>query len=146
MNGATHRIEWLDDGRILLLELAGFWDGAVAEAFERDTRARLAVASGGTFHAVCDASTMTVQSADTQRRIQQLLDEMRAAGMAGGAMVVTSALLRLQAMRTVDRDRTTFFDTRAAALAWARARIMDERPPRGSGTPDAGGPAPAGKG
>ncbi len=127
------KIEWIEGESILLLTLAGFWNEAAVTSFESSTRSALARRAGERFYAVCDASKMNVQSADTQRRVQCLLDEMRSAGMAGGAMVVTSALLKMQLGRTVDRDRTRYFDNISEAVAWARAQAVAVAPLNGRG-------------
>lgn len=120
--GDHYEISWIDEGRILLLSLSGFWDEATAIGFDRAMRSALAHATGKPFQAVCDASGLAVQRPETLERIQGLLDDMRSAGMEGGAMVLTSALLRMQVGRTVDRTRTSYFDNRAEAPAWVRAK------------------------
>ena len=120
---APHEISWIEDGRVLLLILRGFWDDDASAAFERGVRSALASGAGEAFHAVCDATALTVQRSETQERIQRLLDEMRSAGMVAGGVVVESALLKLQVGRTVDLDRTRFFPDRSKAIAWARQQL-----------------------
>ena len=129
----VQKLEWIEDGRILLLTLAGFWDEASVASFEDATRYALARRTSEHFYAVCDASEMNVQSGETQRRVHHLLDEMRSAGMIGGAMVVTSALLKMQLGRTVDQGRTRYFANIADARAWARAAAAAVTPPDSRG-------------
>ena len=112
-----YEIEWLPTG-VLRIRLAGFWNNALMSTFMRDVQAAIRGNPHATFEGLCDISELLVQSPDIVLRFQELLDEVRAMGMRRGAIVVTSALLKIQANRAVDPSRTNFVTTLAEGVAW----------------------------
>ena len=112
-----YEIEWLPIG-VLRIQLAGFWDNALMSSFALEVQAAVRRKPHASFEGLCDITDLLVQSPDIVLRFQDLLDEVRAAGMRRGAIVVTSALLKIQANRAVDASRTNFVATVADGMAW----------------------------
>ena len=120
-----YEIEWLPTG-ILQMRLSGFWDNALMSSFAREVHLLVRRKPRSTFEGLCDISELLVQSPAIVLRFQELLDEVRAAGMCRGAIVVTSALLKIQANRAVDPSRTKFVETAAEGTEWIEAmRAVD---------------------
>lgn len=120
-----YEIEWLPGGT-LHMRLTGFWNNAVLSAFARDVRRLVDRKPAPLFDGLCDISELLVQSSDIVLRFQELLDDVRAAGMRRGAIVATSALLKIQANRAVDPSRTMFVTTVAEGMSWLDAmRVAD---------------------
>lgn len=115
-----YEIEWVPGG-VLRILLAGFWDNAVMSSFVRAVHGAVGRKPAPAFAGLCDISDLLVQSPDMVIRFQDLLGDVRGAGMRRGAMVVTSALLKMQAARAVDPSRTKFVATMAEGMSWIEA-------------------------
>ena len=121
-----YELEWLPDG-ILRMRLSGFWDNRLMSSFTSEVAMLVDRKPVPVFDGLCDISELLVQSPDIVLRFQALLDDVRAAGMRRGAVVVTSALLKLQAGRAIDPSRSIFVATMAEGRSWIDAMRAPER-------------------
>ncbi len=118
--GRVFDIRWIYSD-VLNVRLSGFFSMTDVVALEVETQ-RLLVHAPSRFYGLAEISLLPVQRPEIVLRLRDLLSVLRAAGMANGAIVVTSVLVKLQARRAVDPERTGYFSRRSEALVWLAER------------------------
>ena len=112
---------WVD-GDILNVRMSGFFSLGEMKALEAETEHLLRQKPAGPFFGLAEISPLPVQRPDVVFRLRDLLSTLRTAGMANGAMVVQSMLVKLQTRRAVDTGRAAYFDNQEDAVAWLATR------------------------
>lgn len=111
--------------RVVLAQVSGFFTAAEVVAFARDEQAAAAaLASEGPFGLLLEASGAAAQAQEVVSDFRALFRDLpiKAARI---AIVVESALLRLQLRRMVDPARTRVFGPGEAAMAWLDESLAD---------------------
>lgn len=104
------------ENRLLRLTISGFWDDDTTAAFVRDLMAASVKAQRqGPFRVLSDAREFAVQSPEVVQRFRRLAEGGSAERT---AILVDSALARLQAQRSMANDRVRIFGAVEDALAW----------------------------
>lgn len=118
------RIEWDEAAGLLRIIVSGFWDLVTVEEFkgafavaEQDSR-RVPGSSIG-LRVLIDARAMRAQGQDVTSALQAAFVRERAIPTRS-AMIVESALFRLQLQRVTQGERR-FFENEGAALSWLQS-------------------------
>jgi len=106
--------------RHLFTSVAGFWDKAVARRLYDATADAVSGVNAQSiaFTALADMRNALVQSSDVAPVNQMLIDFLIGSAMTRCAMIVPSALVKLQLRRQIQDDRFRWFETDREALAW----------------------------
>lgn len=120
--GAMFSVDYDPDRGIVRLMIEGFWDAATVEAFAAETLVALrrARAETGRSLVLTDARSFQVQSLDVATAFD--LAELRIGpARERMAIVVSSALSKMQGQRALAGTDTMFFTDVAAAERWLLA-------------------------
>lgn len=105
------------DHALLRIRIDGFWDDSTSVAFGEALRARskAILAERAEFDVLSDARGFAVQTPEVANRFHALAER----GVARRtAIVVTSALAKMQARRSMESARVRIFGDMDAARAW----------------------------
>jgi len=86
-------IRWVD-GDILNVHMSGFFSLAEMSALKAETDRLVHQKPPGPFFGLAEISLMSVQRPDVLLRLRDLLSKLRLSGMANGAMVIRSMLVK----------------------------------------------------
>ena len=113
----SYELNW--NGNLLVVTGTGFWQPELMARYERDLKDKLRLAPASGFGFLVDLSQSPAQDGAIVERHGQTTDWLEAAGCHASAMVIDSALLRMQVKRASGgRIPLAQFGTRAEALTW----------------------------
>jgi hypothetical protein len=115
-----YSIEFDDGKRLLRATLSGFWDAPTMQRFAHDiASARDAILKRySRYDTLFHASGLTVQTPEIAEGFRRMQDAGRGINPGRVAVVLESALARLQAKRAVVDSRVAVFESEDSALAW----------------------------
>ena len=112
-----YEISYDPEQALVELRLGGFWTPDVAQAFTAELSAVISKARlSGPFCVLSDAREFSVQSSDVVQRFSAMAENSLAERT---AIVVTSALARSQARRSMENGRVRIFSDRRSRLTFA---------------------------
>lgn len=104
----------------LEVRVQGFWDQDMITSFAEEFAAKLAElrAAGAAFGVLADASEFSVQGQQISEGLTRIVDADNHDNRAPSALVIGSALVKMQAARTMAADHVRIFASREEAMVW----------------------------
>ena len=112
----VYEISYDPETALVELKIGGFWNADTAKAFAAELGAVIIKArANGSYRVLSDARAFSVQASDIVERFSAMAENSSAERT---AIVVTSALARSQAKRSMQNDRVRIFLDMEDARRW----------------------------
>ena len=124
-----YRIEYDADAAILNVVLVGFWTAEKTQRFAGEVAAELGALrrQGLRFGVLADAREFAVQARDVIDGLMRVINASDQKDRAPTAIIVGTALGKMQAERTLTAPHVHIVSDRDDAVAWLKDRLRDQR-------------------